>query len=263
MGMPGSQFTDALIDKIDELPLGTGTDLARALPLYIKAHNDNGVVRNISLAYIDNYDGKSVYKRFKRQFDQMFTVFQRNLMAVQDVQLVFKKVASREVRFPTTVKGMECLKGVVFDEVQKWRQSKKLNAQRQKLVAMFQVALKHYLKLTWELGFNEPSQCVRSLAESHKLDKYIMAGDFALMLLPFLPELEEVIRRSYERYEMKDAWEMLKGRYFDHKSEYANLAAEIKSTFKKRITNFSDYFDELYTNKFRKMMLNRRQQGND
>ena len=84
------------------------------------------------------------------------------------------------------------------------------------------------------------------------------------VLLPFLPEVEETIRKNYEHYEMQDAWENLKGRYFNHKAEYANLATEIKSTFNRTIANFSRYFDDLYTNTYYKMMLSRgKQDGKD
>ena len=75
-----------------------------------------------------------------------------------------------------------------------------------------------------------------------------------------MPEVEEAIRKNYEHYEMKDAWENLKGRYFNHKAEYANLATEIKSTFNRTIRNFSQYFDSLYTDTYYKMMLSRRRQ---
>ena len=59
MATRNNQYIDALFDKIDQLPIGTPEELARVLPLYIKASNDNGVVRNMSFAYIDNYDGRA------------------------------------------------------------------------------------------------------------------------------------------------------------------------------------------------------------
>lgn len=260
MATRNNQYIDALFDKIDQLPIGTPEELARVLPLYIKASNDNGVVRNMSFAYIDNYDGRAFYKKFMRQFDQIYAVFNRNGLLGKDVRGIFKRVAMREPRLPKTVKGMDVLKGLVFEETQGWLRSKKLAEKREKLVARFKVAVKHYLNMTYELGFNEPSACVKHLAESHKIDKYIMSGDFAVLLLPFMPEVEEAIRKNYEHYEMKDAWENLKGRYFNHKAEYANLATEIKSTFNRTIRNFSQYFDSLYTDTYYKMMLSRRRQ---
>ena len=258
MDIQGNQYIDMLFNKIDQLPIGTPDELARVLPLYIKACNDNGVVRNVSFAYIDNYDGRSFYKKFKKHLDQISVVFSKNGLLERDVRTIFKRVAHRQVRIPTTMKGMESLKVIVFEEIQTFLRSKKLAEKREKLVSRFKVAVKHYLNMTYELGFNEPSACVKFLAENHKIDKYIMAGDFAVLLLPFLPEVEEAIRKNYEHYEMQDAWENLKGRYFNHKAEYANLATEIKSTFNRTIGNFSRYFDDLYTNTYYKMMLSRR-----
>ncbi len=259
MATSSNQYIDILFNKIDQLPIGTPEELARVLPLYIKASNDNGIVRNVSFAYIDNYDGRKFYRRFKKHLDQICAVFSRNGLLVNDIRTIFKRVAFREPKIPTTMKGMELLKGIVFEEIQGYLKGKKLAEKREKLVSRFKVAVKHYLNMAWELGFNEPSACAKFLAENHKIDKYIMAGDFAVLLLPFLPELEETIRKNYEHYEMQDAWENLKGRYFNHKAEYANLATEIKSTFNRTISNFSRYFDDLYTNTYYKLMLSRRQ----
>lgn len=258
MAMQENQYIDMLFNKIDQLPIGTPEELARVLPLYIKAINDNGIVKNVSFAYIDNYDGRKFYKKFKKHLDQISLVFSKNGLLGKDVRVVFKKVAFRSPRIPTTMKGMEILKGIVFEEIQGFIRSRKLAENREKLVSRFKIAVKHYLNMTYELGFNEPSACVKFLAENHKIDKYIMAGDFAVLLLPFLPEVEETIRKNYEHYEMQDAWENLKGRYFNHKAEYANLATEIKSTFNRTIGNFSRYFDDLYTNTYYKMMLSRK-----
>lgn len=255
-----SQYIDNLLARIDQLPVGSPEELARVLPLYIKATNDNGVVRNVSFAYIDGYDGRKVYRRFTRQFDLIHSVFQRSGLGTRDIRTVFKRVALRELHFPTTVKGMDILKGMVYEETQKWLTARKLAERREKLVSQFKKAVKKYLGMTYELGFNEPSACAKSLAETHKIDKYIMAGDFAVMLLPFMPELEDAIRRSYEHYEMQDAWQNLKGRYFDHKSEWYAVATEIKSTFNRTVSNFTRYFDDLYTNTYYKLMLSRGEQ---
>lgn len=264
MDIEKSQHIETLFDKIDQLPVGTPEELARILPLYIKASNDNGLLRNVSLAYIDNYDGKAFYKKFKRHLDQLSVVFSKNGLLGKDVRIIFKRVASRKQRIPTTARGMEMLKDIVFQEIHGYLRGKSLSQKREKLVSRFKVAVKHYLNMTYKLGFNEPSACVKFLAENHKIDKYIMAGDFAVLLLPFLPEVEETIRKNYEHYEMQDAWENLKGRYFNHKAEYLNLATEIKSTFNRTIANFSRYFDDLYTNTYYKMMLSRgKQDGKD
>jgi len=257
MAIQGNQSTETLFNKIDQLPIVTPEEMARALPLYIKASNDNGIVKTVSFAYIDNYDGKTFYKRFKRHLEQICSAFSRNGFLSNDVRYIFKRVAKRELKIPTTARGMEILKGMVMEEIQGFLRSKKLAEKREKLVSRFKVAVKHYLNMTYELGFNEPSACAKFLAENHKIDKYIMAGDFAVLLLPFLPEVEETIRKNYEHYEMRDAWENLKGRYFNHKAEYANLATEIKSTFNRVIPNFSKYFDDLYTNTYYKIMLSR------
>ena len=76
--------------------------------------------------------------------------------------------------------------------------------------------------------------------------------------MPFLPEIEESIQLNYEKYEMKDAWNMLKDRYFNQKDKYMNLAIEIKSVFAKNISNFSNYFDKMYSDTYYKLMLLRK-----
>lgn len=258
MATRDNQYIDTLFERIDQLPVGTSGDLARVLPLYIKAANDNGVVKNMSFAYIDNYDGRAFYKKFSRQLDQISAVFAKNALYGKDIRDVFKRVALRKNRIPKTVKDMDVLKGIVFEEIQSWLRRRHLVLKREKLVARFKLAVKHYLNMTYELGFNEPSACVKNLIENHKIDKYILSGDFAVLLLPFMPDVENAIRKNYEHYEMQDAWENLKGRYFDHKAEYANLATEIKSTFNRTIGNFSQYFDNLYTDTYYKLMLSRR-----
>jgi hypothetical protein len=129
-------------------------------------------------------------------------------------------------------------------------------------VLKFKNAVKKYLNLTYSLGYNVPSQCVKMLATTHKLDKYVMSGDFPLMLLAFMPDLENVVRKSYEHYEMKDAWEVLNGRYFSCKSDYANLAMEIKTAFTRTIPNFTEYFDNMYTNTYYSMMLGKKKNNN-
>jgi hypothetical protein len=212
----------------------------------------------VSFAYIDNYDGKKVYGRFSRHFDQMHSLFRRLGMDGRGMRHVFKQVALRELKFPTTMKGMEILKRKVYEEAQRHKANMDLMTRRQTLVLKFKKAVKKYLGMTYDLGFNEPSACADFLARSHKIDKYIMSGDFSVLLLPFMPELEETIRKCYEHWEMQDAWQNLKGRYFNHKAEYANLATEIKSTFNRTIGNFSRYFDDLYTNTYYKMMLSRK-----
>ena len=258
MDIKDSPYIDTLMDRIDNLPVEIPSEMARVLPLYIKVANDDGILKNVSVPYIDSYDGKKFYKKFTKHIDQIYAVFNRNGFVAKEIRDIFKRVAKRVTKIPTNLRGMESLKGVVFEEMHAWMKRKRLFEARGKIVSMFKSAVKHYLNMTYELGFNEPSACAKFLAENHKIDKYIMAGDFAVLLLPFLPEVEETIRKSYEHYEMQDAWENLKGRYFNHKAEYANLATEIKSTFKKTIVNFSRYFDDLYTNTYYKIMLSRR-----
>lgn len=259
MGIRNDQYTDNLLRKIDELPVDLAEEQARVLALYIKAYNDNGMLRNMSLAYIDAYDGKTFYRKFTKHFDHFRALFNKNMMSPDDIRWVFKKVASRLMILPKSKKGMDILMGILYEETQSWLKNRHLVVQRQKLVTRFKLAVKHYLQMTYELGFNEPSACVKHLAETHKLDKYVLAGDFPVMLLPFMPEIEETIRKNYEHYEMQDAWEILKGRYFNHRAEYMNLAVEIKSTFNRPIGNFSQYFDNIYTNTYYKMMLSRKQ----
>ena len=248
-------YIDNMERRLKGYQLLSPSDVARVLPLYIKLFNDNGVVKNVSVAYMDNYDGKSIYKKFKRHFDQIYGMFLRNAITVEDRQTVFRKVADRISKVPTTVKGMQGLVGLVVDETRKLKKKQRLVNARKSLVDRFSNAVKKYLHLTYTLGFNEPSECVKSLAERHTLDKYVMSGDFPVILLPFLPEVEGVIRKCYENSDLQDAWEVFRGRYFNHKEEYSTLAVEIKSAFNKSIPNFSDYFDRIYTDTYYKKML--------
>lgn len=252
-------YIENLAKKLMEFQLLSPTDVARVLPLYIKLFNDNGPVRNISLAYIENYDGKNMYRKFKRNFDQLYQMFLKNAVTVEDRQIVFRKVAERVSKVPTTVKGMQYLVGIVMEETKNLKKRQRLIDARKALVDRFSRAVKKYMHLTYSLGYNEPSACVKSLAEKHTLDKYVMSGDFPVILLPFLPDVENAIRKCYEHYEMKDAWEMFRGRYFNHKDEYSTLAVEIKSAFNKSIPNFSDYFDRIYTDTYYKKMLEQQQ----
>lgn len=248
-------YIDKLVAALSKEGVVTPQDVARVLPLYIKLLNDNGVVNNVSLAYMKGYDGKRLYKRFGKHFNQLYEMFLRNGVSADERHSIFKRVAERVMRVPTTVKGMQHLSRVVLEETKKHLQNKRLVESRKGLLARFSKAVKKYLGMTYELGWNEPSACFKSLAERHKIDKYIMSGDFPVMLLPFLPDLESAIKSAYENYEMKDAWEVIKGRYFNHKDEYSVLALEIKSAFNKAIPNFSDYFDRIYTDTYYKRML--------
>lgn len=252
------QNIECLIERIDTFNLLTPLDLARTLSLYIKVMNDNGVVSNVSAAYIDSYDGKTFYKKFTKQFDRMYEMFLRNGMGEDDKRKVFKAVAKRASRIPKTVKSMSWLNQLVVDEAHSLLKQKNNLAIRQKIVGDFRTAIKKYLHLTWELGFNEPSACAKTLAQQHKIDKYIMSGDFSVILLPFMPDVEAEIRRNYEHYEMQDAWELLKGRYFNHKADFQNKALEIKSNFTKNIRNFSDYFDKMYIDTYYSLMLGKK-----
>lgn len=254
------QNIECLVKKVDAINLLSPLDLARALSLYIKVMNDNGVVSNVSAAYIDNYDGRNFYKKFTKQFDRMYEMFLRNGMGEDDKRKVFKAVASRMNKIPTTVKAMAWLNQMVIDAAHSVLKLRNNLAIRQKIVGDFRNAVKKYLHLTWELGFNEPSACVKALAQQHKIDKYIMSGDFSVILLPFMPDIEAEIRRCYEHYEMQDAWEMLKGRYFNHKADWQNKALEIKSNFTKNIRNFSEYFDKMYIDTYYSLMLGKKPQ---
>ena len=59
---------------------------------------------------------------------------------------------------------------------------------------------------------------------------------------------------------MQDAWELLKGRYFNHKADFQNKALEIKSNFTKNIRNFSEYFDKMYLDTYYSLMLGKKPQ---
>lgn len=251
-----SQYIDNLIVAVDNIPIMDSLSAARVLSLYIKVLNDDsGYVANISSKYIEDYDGRAFHKKWKRHFDQMYEMFLKNSINESERRAIFKNVARRVHRIPNTAPEMKSLACVVIEETKKNLKSRRLAEVREALVAKFKGAVKKYLNLTFTLGYNEPSLCMLTLARQHKIDKYIMSGDFPIILLPFLPELEAEIRAAYEHYEMKDAWEVLCGRYFNHKAEYATLALEIKSTFNKSIQNFSQYFDTIYTNTYYKLKL--------
>ena len=258
MDTRNGQFTDNLIAKVDGIALDGPEAFARALPLYIRLLNDDSrLVANISNAYIDTYDGKTVFRKFKTQFTKMDEMLKRNGMGESDTRCIFKRVANRTSFFPKNVAGMKRLYDVVLEEMQAWKKAKKSKDLRANLTAKFRMAIKKYLHLTYTMGFNIPSECARNLVENHKIDKYIMSGDFPLMLLPFLPELEESVKLNYEHYEMKDAWENLKGMYFNRIDQFNLLAIEIKRNFTQNIPNFSEYLDRLYTDTYYKLMLKR------
>ena len=255
MDIRDNPYIENLSKKLHEYPLLSPSDVARVLPLYIKLFNDNGPVRNISIAYMESYDGKAMYKKFKRHFDQMYEMFTKNSVSADDIHSIFKKVSERVIIVPKTAKGIHYLVNVVIEETRNLKKRRKLAESRKLLIDRFSNAVKKYLHLTYSLGYNEPSACAKSLAEKHALDKYVMSGDFPVILLPFLPDVETAIKRAYENYEMQDAWEVFRGRYFNHKDEYSTLAVEIKSAFNKSIPNFSDYFDRIYTDTYYKRML--------
>lgn len=255
MDTRSSLYIDNLMKRVDEIEMITPQSLARTLALYIKVLNNNSVVNNVSCAYIDSYDGKKLYARFKLYFDNMYEMFLKNALDSSDRRLVFKNVAKRLSKLPTSIKGMKYVSQLVIEESHSLMKMKKTLNSKREIVEKFKNAIKKYLNLTFSLGFNEPSECVKTLIDHHKIDKYIMSGDFPVILLPFLPDIESRLKSCYENYEMKDAWEMLKGRYFNHKADYANIALEIKANFIKNIKNFSDYFDGIYTDTYYKMRL--------
>ena len=255
MDIRNHQNIDLILGKVDTLPVDAPAQMARGLPLYIKALNDRGIVSNISSFYIDNYDGKTTFKKFKRHFETMHEMFLKNGLDSIGRREGFKRVAMRIRHFPRGASEMKHVMRVLLEEMNEYLRNKRLADARKSLSAKFTLAVKKYMRLTWDLGFNEPSVCVKTLAERHVIDKYIMSGDFSPMLLPFLPDVEDAIKHSYEHYEMKDAWEMLQGRYFAHKADYAIMALEIKSGFKRTVKNFSEYFDDMYTNTYKRIML--------
>ena len=74
MHISENPYIDNLLAKIDTLRLLCPSDIARVIPLYIKAMNNNSVVNNISIAYIDNYDGKSFYKKYNKVINVVMTL---------------------------------------------------------------------------------------------------------------------------------------------------------------------------------------------
>lgn len=255
MAISENPYIDNLLAKIDTLRLLCPSDIAHVLPLYIKAINNNSVVNNMSIAYIDNYDGKAFYKRYKKHIDLMYEMFLKNTIDENERRTIFKQVGRRISSLPKNIAGMKNLYNIVIEESNSYIKRKKLSDARKNLGDKFKLAIKKYLYLTYTLGYNEPSLCAKTLIREHKIDKYIMSGEFPVLLLPFLPDIEAELKKSYEHYKMTDSWEMLKGRYFNHKEQFNVLALEIKSIFIKNIYNFSDYLDKMYTEKFYNLML--------
>jgi len=255
MATERSQYIENLLARVDSIVVSSATDLSRVLALYIKVLNNRGVVNNVSISYIDGYDGSRLFKRFSKYFNTLHEMFLRNSFTPEDMSAVMRRVATRVFKIPTTNSEMEFVFSKTIEESVAYRKAKKLRESRTTLVNKFKLAIKRYLHLTYMLGFNEPSKCVKHLIETHKIDKYIMSGDFSVMLLPFLPEIESELKSRYENYMMSDAWDMLKGMYFNHRDQFMTLAVEIKSTFRKSIVNFSDYFDTIYIDTYYKAML--------
>ena len=188
----------------------------------------------------------------------MHEYFERNKFTESEIRNVLKKSASKFMHIPTKVSEMKRLHHDIILESGEWLLKRRKFEARKTILDKFKVGVKKYLHLAYELGYNEPSLCALTLAKTHKIDKYIMSGDFPLILLPFLPEIEESIQLNYEKYEMKDAWDMIRDRYFNQKDKYMNLAIEIKSVFTKNIANFSKYFDKMYSDTYYKMMLSKK-----
>lgn len=251
-------FTDRMVEKVDGFGLGTSLEIARALALYIKILGNDGMLNCVSMSYIDFYDGKRFYAKFNKWFDKMFEYFERNNFTDKEIRNVLKRSARQSFAIPTRVNDMKKLHHLIMFESSEWLMKRRRLDARKGILDKFKLGIKKYLHLTYELGYNEPSLCALTLAKTHKIDKYIMSGDFPLILLPFLPEIEESIQLNYEKYEMKDAWNMLKDRYFNQKDKYMNLAIEIKSVFAKNIGNFSNYFDKMYSDTYYKLMLLRK-----
>jgi hypothetical protein len=257
------QNTDNLLKRIDEMPILSPKDIARVLALYIKVLHDLGVVSNVSLKYIEDYDGGAFHRKFRRHFDQMNELFLRNAIDEDGRRTVLRRSAKRALCLPRNAAEMKWLSGVVMSETNVLRREIRLRSARKTLVDRFKTAVKKYLHLTWQTGFSVPSECVRSLVDRHELDKYVLSGDFSVLLLPFLPEIEGRIRKVYERSQIQDAWEIFKGRYYDHQEQFHTMAVEIKAEFHKIVGNFSDYFDELYTNVYYNLMIGKRKAEKD
>lgn len=251
-------FTEKLVEKVDSLGLNTALDLARSMALYIKILGNEGVVNCVSPMYIDLYDGKRFYSKFNKWFDKIYESFEHNKFNDSDKRKILKKVAQSSFSIPKKVDHMKFLAQKIIFESSELNKMKRKFESRKHLLDRFKTSVKKYLNLTYELGYNEPSLCAMTLAKTHKIDKYILSGDFPVMLLPFLPELEESIQLNYEKYAMQDSWQMIKERYFNQKDKFMTLAIEIKSVFTKNIPNFSDYFDKIYTDTYYKLMLSRK-----
>lgn len=252
-------FTDRLIEKVDGLDVDSASDVARTIALYIKILGGNeGVINCVSTAYIDLYDGKRFYARFNKWFDKIHEYFSQNGFSASEKRRVLKKVAMERSSLPTKVSQMKQLSQRILLESHSWLNMRRKIEVRKSLLDKFKSGIKKYLHLAYELGYNEPSLCAMTLAKTHKIDKYILSGDFPLILLPFLPDLEESIQLNYQNYAMKDSWEMIRERYFNQRDKYMTLAVEIKSVFARNIRNFSDYFDKMYSDTYYKLMLSKK-----
>lgn len=220
MAISENLYIDNLLARIDTLRLLCPSDIARVLPLYIRAINNNSVVNNMSIAYIDNYDGKAFYKRYKKHIDLMYEMFLKNTIDENERRTIFKQVGRRISSLPKNIAGMKNLYNIVIEESNSYIKRRTLIDLRQNLAAKFRLAVRKYLHLTYELGFNEPSLCAKTLIWEHKIDKYIMSGEFPVLILPFLPDIEDELKKAYEHYTMTDAWKMLQGRYFKHREQF-------------------------------------------
>ena len=254
------QNIDGLEQRIDEIPLLSPEQYANVIPLYVKIRNNQGVVNNISLSYIDSYNGAKTHQKFMRHFQQIHEMFLKNGLEENARRNILKTVTSRMSRFPTTVKGMRNLVDLIVQETHTQMKVRRLKEARAGLLEKFKTAIKKYLHLTYALGFNVPSECAMHLISTHRIDKHIMSGEFPVMLLPFLPEIEAALKKAYEHYEMKDAWEILNGRYFSHRDEWSTIAIEVKNMLPRNIGNFSDYFDKIYTDTYYNLMLKQQRQ---
>ena len=255
MATSENQNIDAIIKKIDDIKLVDINSIARVIPLYHKAYNNNGVLNGISFYYIEHYNGESFLNRFKKFFEPMYEMFLLNGITEEERKIILKTASKKIKRIPQNLKEMRSLYEVVIASTHALIKDKTVKEAKKNIVGRFRQALTKYMSLTYKMGFNAPSECAKMLAKTHRIDRYIMSGEFSLMLLPFLPEVENEIRKSYEHYELTDSWENLKGSYFDNIGQYRNLSLEIKKLFTQNIPNFSEYIDRIYTDKFKNLML--------
>lgn len=253
--MDARQCARTLTELIDQFPIGSGRDLARALALYtlvwqrVRMDRDGHEVVGVSRAYVLNYSPTKLYRRFSRHFDQFHATFEANHLSPDEQRAVLRRLGREIVQLSgsTTVRDFQRVRTAFFAQVRTQLGQRRQTQLRANLLSKFRLAVKKYLRLTSDLGFQLPSEALSWLIRSHQFHAKVLTGQFSLVLLPLLPDAEASVRAEYERYRADPtAWAALKEMYYDRLPAWQTLAIEVKAAFREPLASFSDYFDDLY-----------------